>query len=447
MSTAKSGTAKVMALDMLVERVSELRRQGKSIAHCHGCFDMLHAGHLRHFEKASVLADVLVVTVTPDRFVNKGPNRPVYPEDARAELIAGLEVVDLVAVNRWASAVPTIGLVGADIFVKGSEYETRAREVNPNFLAEAKAVEAAGGRVAYTNGSTMSSTVAFKRRAEQDDVRTAQEPVHLVVASGSLAYRAVIFDLDGVVTDTARLHAQAWKALFDVYLRRRSGRTGELFQPFHEVIDYRLYVDGKSRYDGARSFLASRDIALDDGDPDTSEYEETICALSNRKDRLFAALLAQDGVRVFKGAVTLARNLGALGVGVALATSSKNSLLVLERANLTNLFSVRIDGVIATELGLQGKPAPDIFLACAQRLQVNPVECAVVEDSVAGVAAARAGGFGLVIGIAPADEEPTLFTHGADVVVSDLDSTSPTDVDVWYRQRQDIGASAGATPC
>ena len=406
---------------------------------------MLHAGHLRHFEKASVLADVLVVTVTPDRFVNKGPNRPVYPEDARAELIAGLEVVDLVAVNRWASAVPTIELVGADIFVKGSEYETRAREVNPNFLAEAKAVEAGGGHVAYTNASTMSSTVAFKRRAERDDVRPAEEPVHRV--SGSFAYRAVIFDLDGVVTDTARLHAQAWKALFDVYLRRRSGRTGELFQPFDAALDYRCYVDGKSRYDGARSFLASREITLEDGDPATSDYEETICALSNRKDRLFAALLAQEGVRVFDGAVALARDLGALGVGVALATSSKNSLLVLERANLTSLFSVRIDGVIAIELGLEGKPAPDMFLACAQRLQVDPVDCAVVEDSVSGVAAARAGGFGLVIGIGCAEDEPTLLTHGADVVVPNLDSTGPADVDVWYRQRQGIGALAGVAPC
>ncbi|MGQ0639635.1 MAG: adenylyltransferase/cytidyltransferase family protein [Gemmatimonadaceae bacterium] len=164
MSTAKPAVEKMLPLERLAERIREWQSDGKRVAHCHGCFDILHAGHLRHFEQAADLADALVVTVTPDRFVNKGPNRPVFPEAARAEIIAGLAVVDFVAVNRWQSAVPTIELLRADVFVKGSEYESRADEVNPLFFAEAKAVEGVGGQIAFTRGFTMSSTAAFKRQ-------------------------------------------------------------------------------------------------------------------------------------------------------------------------------------------------------------------------------------------------------------------------------------------
>lgn len=163
MSTAKPAVEKVLSLELLAERVRGWQHQGKRVAHCHGCFDILHAGHLRHFEQASALADALVVTVTPDRYVNKGSMRPVFSEEARAELIAGLAVVDFVAVNRWESAVATIRLLRADVFVKGSEYESQAAEVNEKFGAEAEAVEAQGGRVAFTRGVTMSSTVAFNR--------------------------------------------------------------------------------------------------------------------------------------------------------------------------------------------------------------------------------------------------------------------------------------------
>jgi rfaE bifunctional protein nucleotidyltransferase chain/domain len=166
MTPSRNGRDRVVTLDALAKRVMELKSAGRIVAHCHGCFDILHAGHLRHFEEARALADVLVVTVTPDRFVNKGPARPVFGEMQRAELVAGLAVVDWVAVNGWPSAVPAIELVRPSLFVKGAEYETRALEVNPNFIEEARAVESVGGRVAFTYGATLSSTVAFRRLHE-----------------------------------------------------------------------------------------------------------------------------------------------------------------------------------------------------------------------------------------------------------------------------------------
>lgn len=256
------------------------------------------------------------------------------------------------------------------------------------------------------------------------------------VAGSALAYRGVIFDLDGVVTDTARVHARVWKLLFDDYLQQRAARTGESFRPFDVVTDYRGFIDGKPRYDGVRSFLASRQIVLSHGAEDDTADRETVCGLGNRKDGMFATALERDGVQVFEGAVALARELGILGVRLALASSSRNSRAVLERAGLADLFAVRLDGVVAAERGLQGKPSPDIFLACAERLAVPPAECVVVEDAVAGVAAGRAGGFGLVIGIAHAGDEHTLFANGADIVVPGLNGIGPGEIDAWYRREQ-----------
>jgi rfaE bifunctional protein nucleotidyltransferase chain/domain len=154
---------RVVSLEEMAKRVMEARAEGKRVAHCHGCFDILHWGHLRHFEAARALSDMLVVTVTPDAFVNKGPNRPVFPAPQRAELLAGLRPVDLVAINRWPSAVETLRLVRPTYFVKGSEYETDAAKVNPNFYAEAKAVEESGGTVLFTREDTASSTSAFRK--------------------------------------------------------------------------------------------------------------------------------------------------------------------------------------------------------------------------------------------------------------------------------------------
>ncbi len=154
---------KVLTLEALAEKVRMHQGQSKTVALCHGCFDILHVGHLRHFEAAKKLADILVVTVTPDRFVGKGPNRPVFPEGERAELIAGLGVIDWVAVNRWDSAIETIKTIRPSLFIKGQEYETRAMDVNPNFLKEKTAVEEIGGKIAFTYEITFSSTAAFKK--------------------------------------------------------------------------------------------------------------------------------------------------------------------------------------------------------------------------------------------------------------------------------------------
>jgi len=154
---------KVVRLERLAQVVRELQKAKQTVAMCHGCFDILHSGHLRHFEAARAMADALVVTVTPDRFVNKGPNRPVFPENERAELVAGLRVVNWVSINRWESAVETIRLIRPNLFIKGQEYESRAAQVNPNFLAEVRAVEEVGGKIAFTYEHTSSSTAIFQR--------------------------------------------------------------------------------------------------------------------------------------------------------------------------------------------------------------------------------------------------------------------------------------------
>lgn len=154
---------KVVGLEELAETVRRLKERSRTVAMCHGCFDILHFGHIRHLEAAKKMADVLVVTVTPDRFINKGANRPVFPEHQRAEVVAGLSAVDWVAINYWDSAVETIRLVRPDLFVKGQEYESRAQEVNPNYFAEVKAIDEIGGKIAFTYESTSSSTVAFRR--------------------------------------------------------------------------------------------------------------------------------------------------------------------------------------------------------------------------------------------------------------------------------------------
>ena len=250
----------------------------------------------------------------------------------------------------------------------------------------------------------------------------------------AFTFGAAIFDLDGVVTDTASVHADAWKSLFDDYLRACAARLGTPFRPFDAGTDYVRYVDGKPRYEGVRSFLAARGLELGAGDPSDSADRETVCGLGNRKDRLFAAILERDGVRAFEGTVSLIRQLRELGVPRAIASSSKNCRSVLERAGLVDLFDARVDGTVSAELGLPGKPAPDIFLACAERLGVPPARCVVVEDAVVGVEAGRAGGFGLVIGMDRTGNGEALRCHGADVVVSDFRGVGPADVDRWYRR-------------
>jgi alpha,alpha-trehalase len=229
---------------------------------------------------------------------------------------------------------------------------------------------------------------------------------------------AVIFDLDGVITDTASVHAAAWKRMFDRFLAERAGR-GEESRPFSQQ-DYLRYVDGKPRYDGVSSFLDSRGISLPRGEPSDPPSAGTVCGLGNRKDALFAEVLRQDGVAAFPSSVKLLRLLRESGFRTAIISASRNCAQVLRAAGASELFDAKVDGIDAEGMGLNGKPDPAVFLAAAERLGVEPGRAAVVEDALAGVEAGRRGSFGLVIGVDRAGQAQALREHGADVVVGDL---------------------------
>jgi beta-phosphoglucomutase family hydrolase len=234
------------------------------------------------------------------------------------------------------------------------------------------------------------------------------------------AVRACLFDLDGVLTQTARVHAAAWKQMFDEFLRERSKRTGEPFVPFDPVKDYDEYVDGKPRYDGVRSFLTARGIELPQGDPTDPPTAETVHGLGNRKNELVLALIERDGVQPFEGSVRYVQAVREAGLRRAVVSSSANTRQVLVAAGIADLFEEVVDGVVAERKHLEGKPAPDTFLAAARALEVVPAAAAVFEDALAGVAAGRAGRFGFVVGVDRAGQAEALREHGADVVVSDL---------------------------
>ncbi|ABM42328.1 trehalose-phosphatase [Pseudomonas sp. S5(2021)] len=238
------------------------------------------------------------------------------------------------------------------------------------------------------------------------------------------SFAAGIFDLDGVVTRTARVHAASWKRLFDDYLRQRAECTGEAFEPFNDA-DYRRYVDGKPRYEGVGSFLRSRGIELDYGTPADPPERETVCGLGNRKNILFQEQLAQTGVEVYDTSVAFLRRLRERGLKTALVSSSKNAAAVLEAAGLTGLFDACVDGIEAARLGLKGKPNPDIFLRACELLEVSAADAFAVEDALSGVEAAHAAGFGRVIGIDRTGERAALLAHGADLVVGDLAELEP----------------------
>lgn len=233
-------------------------------------------------------------------------------------------------------------------------------------------------------------------------------------------YDAVIFDLDGVVTQTARVHAAAWKQLFDEYREDRLQRHLPAYEPFDTDRDYRLYVDGKPRYDGIQSFLQSCGVEIPYGQPDDPPDRETVCGLANRKNILFQKHLEQNGVQVYDSTVRLIRQLRESGFQVAIISASKNCVTILQAAQLEHLFHARVDGVTAAELRLKGKPAPDVFIEAAKRLGVAPARAVVVEDAIAGVEAGHQGGFGLVIGVDRTNNPERLREHGAQVVVSDL---------------------------
>jgi alpha,alpha-trehalase len=231
---------------------------------------------------------------------------------------------------------------------------------------------------------------------------------------------AFILDMDGVVTNTARIHATAWKQTFDEYLQERAQQAGGSFRPFDLEADYLTYVDGKPRWDGVRDFLRSRQIDLPFGDLTDPPEKETVGGIGNRKNGLYLRLLEEQGADPYPSTVELVRWLRSKGIRTALISASRNARKVLQSAHLTDLFDVVVDGIDAGQLKLQGKPAPDIFLEAGRRLQVGPDRSAVIEDSLAGVEAAKAGGFALVIGVDRGGQEEELHKHGADVVVSDL---------------------------
>jgi beta-phosphoglucomutase family hydrolase len=232
--------------------------------------------------------------------------------------------------------------------------------------------------------------------------------------------RACLFDLDGVLTDTASVHTKAWKAMFDAYLRQRAERTGERFVPFDPAVDYRKFVDGKKREDGIRSFLASRGIELPDGSPDDPPDAETVYGLGNRKNQMFQKTLHDDGVEVFEGSRRYLEAVNDAGLGVAVVSSSANTAEVLAVTGLDRLVHQRVDGVTLRREHLAGKPAPDSFLRAAQLLEVTPDAAAVFEDALSGVAAGRAGNFGFVVGVDRVGQAEDLRRNGADVVVTDL---------------------------
>jgi beta-phosphoglucomutase family hydrolase len=232
--------------------------------------------------------------------------------------------------------------------------------------------------------------------------------------------KACLFDLDGVLTQTAKVHARAWKQMFDEFLREWSERTGEPFQEFDRPTDYDEYVDGKPRLDGVKSFLESRGIHLPMGSPSDPPEADTIHALGTRKNKLVLELIREQGVEPYEGSVRFAEAARDQGLRRAVVSSSTNCRDVLVAAGIEHLFEERIDGTVAEREGLAGKPAPDTFLAGARALGVEPAEGVVFEDAQAGVEAGRAGNFGWVVGVDRTGQREALERRGADIVVDDL---------------------------
>jgi beta-phosphoglucomutase family hydrolase len=232
--------------------------------------------------------------------------------------------------------------------------------------------------------------------------------------------RACLFDLDGVLTRTATIHAAAWKEMFDDYLHERAARTGERFVPFDPIADYDSYVDGKPRYDGVRSFLAARGIELPEGEPGDSPNAETVRGLGDRKNELVLRMIRERGVEVYEGSVRYLEAARDAGLRRAVVSSSANTRDVLVAAGIEEFFEARIDGVVAEREGLKGKPAPDTFLAGARALGVPPTQAAVFEDALAGVEAGWAGGFACVVGVDRVGQAEALREHGASIVVLDF---------------------------
>jgi alpha,alpha-trehalase len=244
-------------------------------------------------------------------------------------------------------------------------------------------------------------------------------PVEAAVIINRRDFDAAIFDLDGVLTETARVHAAAWKAVFDAFLQRWAEEHGRAFQPFDIHSDYLAYVDGRPRYDGVRSFLAARGIQLPEGSEHDGEGVETVHALGDRKTQLFRQEL-KKGINAASGAEGLLKKLRQVEIAIAVASSSENCAAILHAARLDPLIDARIDGLDAEELGLPGKPDPALFLEAARRLGIQPSRAILFEDALAGVEAGRRGGFGRVVGIDRGQQADALHERGADIVILDL---------------------------
>lgn len=249
----------------------------------------------------------------------------------------------------------------------------------------------------------------------------------------NLNFDAVIFDMDGVITKTAVVHSHAWKKMFDEYLLFREKEYNEPFKEFTHAGDYLAYVDGRPRYKGVDTFLKSRGINIPFGDSTDEPKKETVCGLGNRKNEFFNKVLDEEGVEVYDSTIRLIKELLNKGIKVGVATSSKNCVRILEKAGITHLFETRVDGVVSAELGLKGKPEPDIFTTAADNLGVTYSRSVVVEDAVSGVQAGHKGKFGLTLGVARENNKEELKANGADLVVEDLSEINIDVIDKWFK--------------
>lgn len=249
-----------------------------------------------------------------------------------------------------------------------------------------------------------------------------------------MVVKVAIFDLDGVITQTALVHEQAWKEMFDDYLRLRQERDNQPFQEFRKPQDYLEYVDGKPRYQGVKSFLESRNIDIPFGSPDDEPGKETICGLGNKKNDRFLEVLKNEKPKVYQDAIDFIKALKQAGLRIGVASSSKSCKEILETAGYMDLFETRVDGVVSAELGLTGKPEGDIFTVAARNLGAEPREALVAEDAVSGVQAGRNGGFGLVLGIARRDNQKELAQEGADIVVTDFAKINLEATFDWFKR-------------
>jgi beta-phosphoglucomutase family hydrolase len=246
--------------------------------------------------------------------------------------------------------------------------------------------------------------------------------------------RGAVFDLDGVITQTARVHAMAWKKTFDEFLNNLSKKTGTSYKSFTHEDDYIPYVDGKPRYQGVKSFLNSRDIEIPYGEPGDTPKMNTVCGVGNRKNEFFRTIVAEEGVDVYETTVEFIKDLLNRGIKVGVASSSMNCRFILETAGIVDLFETLVDGVMSKEIGLKGKPEPDIFLVATNNMGLHPNECFIAEDAISGVEAGKNGNFALVLGLARGNNVEALEQYGADIVVEDMGEITYADIEKWFAE-------------